>query len=100
MNRDDHHRVSILTLHCCEASRLLSESQDRALSWQERWALRIHTVLCGACRRFGVHLRFLRDVTTQLPAELRGELLAGTVQLSPARRAEIKRLLKAAAAES
>jgi hypothetical protein len=100
MNKDHRHRVSILALSCCEASRLISEQQDRVLTRRERWALRIHTWVCDACRRFRAHLDFLRDAAARLPAEFRSELLTGTVQLAPARRDEIKRLLaKATASE-
>jgi hypothetical protein len=100
MNENHDHRVSVLALSCREASRLLSESQDRALTRRERWALEIHTLLCGACRRFRAHLEFLRGAARNIPAEIRQQMLVGTVQLSPARREQIKRMLaKAAAAE-
>ena len=98
MNEEHHHRVSMLTLCCREASRLISEEQERELSRHERWALKIHTWLCGACRRFRAHLSFLREVASHLPAEFRDELLIGTVQLSAARRDQIQRLLAEAAA--
>jgi hypothetical protein len=98
MNNDHHHRVSIFALSCREASQFISASQDRVLTRRERWALKIHTWLCGACRRFSAHLIFMREAVARLPAELRSELLTGTVHLSPARRDQIKRLLANAAA--
>jgi hypothetical protein len=100
MSKDHDHRVSLLALSCGEASRLISAQQDRALTRRECWALRIHTWLCGACRRFRRHLDCLRELVALMPAPFRTESITGMVQLSPARRDQIKRLLaKAAASE-
>jgi hypothetical protein len=46
---------------CKEASRLLSQSQDRALGRFETWKLRVHLRLCNVCTRFAAQLRFMRD---------------------------------------
>lgn len=37
-------------LRCDAASRLLSESRDRPLALRERLALRLHELICSACR--------------------------------------------------
>lgn len=37
-------------LMCREATRLMSLKQDRALTFRERTALRIHLSMCSACR--------------------------------------------------
>jgi len=39
---------------------LLSESQDRRLSWSRRWALRLHLAMCGLCRTSARQWRALR----------------------------------------
>jgi hypothetical protein len=52
----------ILTLTCDEATRLLSDSSDRRLTFSERLAVRLHALICRQCRRFRRQLRFLADV--------------------------------------
>lgn len=47
-------------LKCHEATRLLSESQDRALSLKEKMALKTHTIMCSGCRNFEKHMDMLR----------------------------------------
>jgi len=59
-----------LMLNCAEATRLLSESQDRELPRGERTVLRVHTWMCSGCRNFGEQLGFLRQATR---AYARGE---------------------------
>jgi hypothetical protein len=48
-------------LNCEQATRLLSESQERPLSVSERAVLRVHTLICSGCRHFGDQLGFLRQ---------------------------------------
>ncbi len=47
-------------LKCREATRLLSESQERALTLKEKMALRTHTMMCAGCRNFGKQMGVLR----------------------------------------
>ncbi|SEL03450.1 zf-HC2 domain-containing protein [Halomonas daqiaonensis] len=35
---------------CKQATRLMSLKQDRPLSFQQRLSLRMHLLMCGACR--------------------------------------------------
>jgi predicted anti-sigma-YlaC factor YlaD len=49
-------------LNCEEATRLLSERQDRALSMAERTQLTLHTMMCSGCREFGRQMTTLRDL--------------------------------------
>lgn len=47
-------------LNCQQATRLLSEQEDRALGVGERTRLRMHTWVCESCRNFGGQLGFIR----------------------------------------
>jgi hypothetical protein len=48
-------------ISCQEASRLLSQRQDRPLVFGERVKLRLHLVLCDVCTRFAAQLDFMRE---------------------------------------
>lgn len=39
-------------LNCKQTSLLVSQSLDRPLTWRERWAVRLHLLICIYCRRF------------------------------------------------
>jgi hypothetical protein len=47
-------------ISCKEASELLSQSQDRALSLRERLGLRFHLLYCAGCRNFRRQMEVLR----------------------------------------
>ena len=40
-------------MNCKEATRLLSEIKDRPLTGKEKASLKLHTLICSACRNFG-----------------------------------------------
>jgi hypothetical protein len=46
---------------CREASLLLSQAQDRALTLAERAKLRLHLAVCEACSRYARQIAFLRE---------------------------------------
>ena len=48
---------------CHEATRLISEGQDRPLALAERAKLRVHLVVCRFCRQFEIQMGFLRSAT-------------------------------------
>jgi len=48
-------------ISCKDASRFLSQAQDRRLSSFARWKLRMHLKVCAKCRRFEAQLLFLRN---------------------------------------
>lgn len=50
-------------MNCRNATRLLSDAQDRQLSLQERAALKFHLMMCSACRNFGTQMDALRRLT-------------------------------------
>ncbi|HVP88911.1 MAG TPA: hypothetical protein VMU79_12620 [Casimicrobiaceae bacterium] len=47
-------------IHCREASRLLSQAQERSLSAGDWLRLRLHILGCLACQRIEAQMRFLR----------------------------------------
>ena len=49
-----------MNLSCREATRLLSQRQDRRLSLSESAALRLHLTICRGCRAIGEQMPFLR----------------------------------------
>ena len=55
-------------LSCKEASRLLSQAQDRALTYGERVKLRLHLAACVACTRFSRQLAFMREAVSRYRA--------------------------------
>jgi len=46
-------------MNCYEATRLISESQERDLSVSEKVTLRVHILMCTGCKNFSVQIPFL-----------------------------------------
>lgn len=59
-------------LDCRTVSRLISAGQDTDLPPRERARLRMHFVLCEACRTVDDQVRFLRRAMRQLDARSPG----------------------------
>ncbi|HEX5768012.1 MAG TPA: zf-HC2 domain-containing protein [Burkholderiales bacterium] len=57
-----------MNISCKEASRLMSQAQDRELSLGERASLKFHLVLCRGCRAFKGQLELLRRAMRELSA--------------------------------
>ncbi|PAU71569.1 zf-HC2 domain-containing protein [Vreelandella alkaliphila] len=55
-------------LMCREATRLMSLKQDRALTFRERTALRIHLSMCSACRACVRQFDLLHKIGEHHPA--------------------------------
>ena len=55
-----------MNLSCKEASRLMSQAEDRELSQPERAALAAHLAICKACRAAGDQLQQLRRALRRL----------------------------------
>lgn len=47
-------------LNCKQTSVLVSQSLDRRLTLRERWAVRLHLLICVYCRRFLQQLKWMR----------------------------------------
>lgn len=52
-------------LTCKEASRLISQRQDRALSMRERLALQMHLAMCAGCALVSKQLEFMRKALAE-----------------------------------
>lgn len=50
-------------LNCENATRLMSESQERPLTVAERMPLKLHVMMCSGCRNFGVQMHVLRQLS-------------------------------------
>ena len=46
-------------LNCKEATRLISESQERKLSLLEKMSLKFHVMMCSGCKNFSQQVPFL-----------------------------------------
>lgn len=53
---------------CKEVHRLTSEGLDRPLSTAERARLRLHLLVCDACRNFTEQMRLIRRAMRRLGA--------------------------------
>lgn len=58
-----------MNISCKEASRLMSQAQDRELSLGERVSLQIHLAICRGCRAVNSQFEFLRRAVRQLLGE-------------------------------
>ena len=54
------HRLTHM-LSCKEASRLLSQGEDRRLTWLERTKLELHLRVCAACTRFARQVAMMHE---------------------------------------
>lgn len=46
-------------MNCEQATRLISESQERALSLSEKMSLKMHVMMCSGCKNFSLQVPFL-----------------------------------------
>ena len=53
-------------LSCKDATRMMSEAQDRKLGAGERLQLEMHLALCRGCRNFRQQMEFLRAACRRL----------------------------------
>lgn len=63
----------IMTLHCEEASFLISRQQDEPLLWWERMAVSLHAMICHNCHMFRRQLGWIRQLTRRRAEELAAE---------------------------
>jgi len=76
--------------HACEEiSRLASDKLERRLSFIERLRLRLHLLMCSACRHYDVHITKLHRILKK-----RQKNTWSDVQLPSDKREKIKTSLK------
>ena len=78
-------------LTCKEASRLVSESQDRPLGWRERWGLRLHSWMCTSCAQFEGQIRLLQKALRILNRRAETDMV--DVDMPPEVRERIRKAL-------
>ena len=59
-------------LNCKDATRRMSEAEDRELGLGERLELGMHLAMCKGCRNYQQHLQVLRDACRGYREELTG----------------------------
>jgi len=80
-------------LNCADSTRLMSEALDRDLSRWQRFGLRMHVLMCSACRRYRRQIEGVERLLLR-----RGDAAGGAGVLTPERREAIKQALHDGAA--
>lgn len=52
-------------MNCREATRLMSESQERKLSVTDRMSLQLHVMMCSGCHNFKQQMGSIRTKTRE-----------------------------------
>lgn len=60
-------------MNCKQTTRLLSDAQERPLSWSERLAVKLHISMCSGCRNFGSQMPSLRQIARAYAKSAVGE---------------------------
>jgi hypothetical protein len=50
-------------MNCRNATRLMSEAQERPLTITERMSLKLHVLMCSSCHNFKDQMNTLRSIT-------------------------------------
>lgn len=46
-------------LNCKDTTRLVSQQQEKTLSFSKRMALRVHLLMCSGCRNYNKQIDFI-----------------------------------------
>ena len=57
-------------LDCKQTSQLISQSLDRSLTLRERFALRLHLLVCKYCKQFSQHMQTIRVALKQMTSSI------------------------------
>jgi hypothetical protein len=79
-------------LDCKQTSQLISQSLDRSLTLRERFALRLHLIVCKYCKRFSQHMQTLRVALKQITSAIEND---NTIELPSAAKKRITDLVVA-----
>ena len=61
-------------MNCKEATRLMSDAQERKLNLKEKLNLRFHVMMCAGCRYFGEKMKNLSDLSRRFTKGNDGQL--------------------------
>lgn len=53
-------------LTCKQVTRIVSQAQERPLSFMERLKLRLHLMMCKGCRNYNKQMSFIRKTCCRL----------------------------------
>ncbi len=79
-----------LMLTCKQASRIISQSLDKPLSWSDRMKLKFHLFICDACTNFNRQLRLIRNAIQHMRHETENDT---SIQLNLDAKARIKQAI-------
>ena len=68
-------------LTCREATHLASDALDHPLPWTQRFQMRLHMLVCSACRRFAKQLAWMQRAGVEYAT--RPDHVAADASLSP-----------------
>lgn len=60
-------------LTCKEATQLISKSLDRQLTRRERFAVRVHLLICKYCKRFAEQLLVVRQALSRMTGSIEND---------------------------
>ena len=83
--------IDRVTPKCRENIRLISRGMDERLPVLTRMQIRLHSVMCCYCQRYGEHLIFIRRLSRALPDSSGNETTPG---LTTAVKERMKMLLR------
>lgn len=79
-------------LTCKDAARLTSNALDQPLPWLQRMNLRMHMLVCSACRNFSWQMHWIQGAGREYTEHVPGESPEST--LSPEARERIQSALE------
>ena len=79
-------------LSCKQASQIISQSLDKPLTMRERFALKLHLIICKYCKRFSQQVQTLRVALKQMISSIENN---NTIELPSAAKNRIAALVEA-----
>jgi hypothetical protein len=80
-------------LSCKQASQIISQSLDRKLTMQERFALKLHLLICKYCKRFSQQIQAVSVALKQMVDSIEND---STIEMPSAAKKRIADRVKAA----
>ncbi len=79
-------------LDCKQASQLISQSLDRNLTLRERFALKLHLLICEFCKQFSQHMQTLHVALRRMTGSIENN---DTIKMSATAKKRITDLVEA-----